>query len=573
MIDNLNKSAELYEKDFQSDIDSITNRRLTPQNLESYADDALNDLIDVVGKVVETYKKQPTISGGGGKENERVAFAYYGLDVDSVEQTLDLIATKAETIHALDATIDRLITKTNLVIIPPTDAEHGAIAGSGEFHQNQYLPRIQTILLLLENNFGVDISNPKEVNILTGIVTDKMMRQEPYHLVTIPAISRNVLVCNEESNATFVFDSKELERLEVPLDKLISMDKDELSAFLNKHPVAGRRLTHSKYFTERISSLLEEIPAKDDDIVFNPESAKLLALKEVPEDFLSRPASAKELGVSHDAIKKATDMLGDALGEVVMAKYRGRPARVYTPEQRAIIKQWLTEHDFYAPQITEGYLGVDALAKELSVAFNVVHGAIKELGKSLGKPTKMRKKNVILGAYSPQQIETIRNHLVEKGKLTDDEPEGYLTVPGLSKVMDASRTSILKAIKDVEDELGEVRLIKAFSHMSNGYSPVQQEIIRKHLQEQGVLAERVPEGYLTKHGFRDASGYSRHAVDKALEVLADRLGEIRVGKIGDKNARALNVYSPEQQDMMVEWLQDNGYKTSVSAMGSAALNN
>lgn len=572
MIDNLNKSAELYEKDFQSDIDSITNRRLTPQNLESYADDALNDLIDVVGKVVETYKKQPTISSGG-KEDERAAFSYYGLDADSVEQTLDLIASKAETIHGLNATIEKLTTKTNRVITPPTDTEHGAITGSGEFHQNQYVPRLQTILLLLENNFGVDISNPDEVSVLRGIVTDEMMRQEPYHLVTIPAISRNVLVCNEESNATFVLDSKELERLEIPLDKLISMDKDELSVLLNKHPVAGRRLTHSKYFTERFSSLLEEIPAKDNDIVFNPESAKLLALKEVPEDFLSRPASAKELGVSHDAIKKATDILGDALGEVVMAKYRGRPARVYTPEQRAIIKQWLTEHDFYAPQIPEGYLGIDAVAKELSVAFNAVHKAIDGLGESIGEPARVRKKNIILDAYSPQQIEMIRSYLVEIGKLTDDEPEGYLTVKGLSKVMDASRTSILKAIKEVEDELGEVRLIKAFSSISNGYSPAQQEIIRKHLQERGVLAERAPEGYLTEHGFRDASGYSKHAVNKALEVLADRLGEIRVGKIGYKNARAASVYSPRQQDMMAEWLKDNGYKTSASAMGSAALHN
>jgi hypothetical protein len=43
------------EKDnFQAEIDTILNRGVTPENVDTYADDALENLVDIIGEIVKS---------------------------------------------------------------------------------------------------------------------------------------------------------------------------------------------------------------------------------------------------------------------------------------------------------------------------------------------------------------------------------------------------------------------------------------------------------------------------------------------------------------------------------------
>lgn len=558
------------QPDFQASIGAITRRRLTPENLERYADDALNDLVGVVDEVVQNYKRQPTVTGHTPREDEQSAFAYYGLEADAIEATLDHIAEKAEDIHGLDAVIAKITKHTDAIITPPNKPGDALVAGSGSYGENQYVPRLKTLLFILANKFSVDLTKPDECTVLVGKVNEYMMRNEPYQLVSLPTLNRDVLICDEEGNATFVFDRAELEQSGISQDTLITMDKDELWAFLNQHPNAGRRLPHSKYFTEKLTSLLEVIPNQGEDIVVSADSARFLELKEVSDDFKTRNATAKELDISHDAVKKAADALGDELGYVTMAKFKNGPAPVYSSEQRARIKQWLDEQGFLVPRLPEDYRTIGSLPREFSVSFYTVQKAIEELGDELGDGMRVRVVGNYTDAFSPEQQKMIRNQLVRSGILVEGEHEGYLSRKALAKELGTSEQSVTQAINDSLDELGETRKIKVGPRVADGYSPGQQQVIRAYLEGRGIVGHAAPEGFFTKRQFAEVCGYSSHAVDKAIQTLGEGLGDALIAKVGTTNARPLHVYSPDQQASIIEWMRTNGFKPTKTAIGSVA---
>ena len=50
-----------HGKDFASSVEEIINQPLTVENIDTYADDALSQLIQLVNETVQAYEHQPTI--------------------------------------------------------------------------------------------------------------------------------------------------------------------------------------------------------------------------------------------------------------------------------------------------------------------------------------------------------------------------------------------------------------------------------------------------------------------------------------------------------------------------------
>ncbi|MCA9343530.1 hypothetical protein KC947_01090 [Candidatus Saccharibacteria bacterium] len=562
---------EAFIPDFQRKIDAITSRSLTPENINTYADEALDDLVGTVQEITALYDRQPTISFEGGAEHEQAAFAYFGLNATDIEATLDHIADKATEIRSLDSLMQHIAVKTDMIITPSNTSDTVLSAGSGSFSESRYVPRLKTLLFVLSNSFDIELSNPSQCLVLTGAVSDYMMRNEPYNLVSLPTLNREVLVCDEEGNATFIFDKQTLEKASITHDRLITMDKDAIGTFLDSNPGAGHRLPYSKSFTERIASLLESIPGDGSEIAVSTRSAKFLELKEIPDDLKTRNATAKELDISHNAVKKAVDALGTELGEITMAKFKNGPAAVYSPEQRQAIRQWLDSQGFLAPKRPDGYLTLNSLADEFSVSFHTVKRAIKELGDELGGGMRVRIVGNYANAYSPEQQQILREYFVKNNVLVDGDHGGYLSRKAVAKELGTSEQSVTQAIEDCSGDIGTIHKIKVGPRVAEGYSPAQQQIIREYLTSRGILATAPPEGFFTKRQFAEQSGYSSHAVDKALLSLKDSLGAPLIARVGTTNKRPLGVYSPGQQGAIIEWLRENGYRPTKSVVGKLAV--
>ena len=95
-----------HGKDFASSVEEIINQPLTVENVDTYAEDALDKLIQLVDEMVQAYKHQLTIWLDSSAESENAAFAYYG--VEEIGELLDHIAAKAEQLIAIDTAIGQI---------------------------------------------------------------------------------------------------------------------------------------------------------------------------------------------------------------------------------------------------------------------------------------------------------------------------------------------------------------------------------------------------------------------------------------------------------------------------------
>ena len=95
-----------------------------------------------------------------------------------------------------------------------------------------------------------------------------MMRKESYVAVEISALNRLALVCDEERNASYIFDTEKLAQISRPggNQSIVHKTKDELNALIKANPGVGVRFVYSPQWTERVRHFLNEpIPSRTKD--------------------------------------------------------------------------------------------------------------------------------------------------------------------------------------------------------------------------------------------------------------------------------------------------------------------
>ena len=244
-------------ENFQAAIDGILNRRLTPETIDSYATTALDDLILTTSRMVDSYDKQPTIANGESiKDAEDSAYAYFSLD--DLESSLDHVATLAGSIQKLD-TIIEASTIVDQVIVPP-DALHAGpqFGGNGEFIDKMIINRLKTTLFILEQDYEIDIHDPARLQLTTGVLGAGMFRRNSYYMLDIPELARTMLICDEEGNATYVFDSDVYKGEGADSGILMGATKQDLDDLLVGYPGIGHRIIYSKQFIAQVKMALSE---------------------------------------------------------------------------------------------------------------------------------------------------------------------------------------------------------------------------------------------------------------------------------------------------------------------------
>lgn len=541
---------------FQANIDAITSRRLTPENLNQYADEALEDLVRVVDETVRAYKSQPTIESITPKGEERAAFAYYGLEANSIESTLDHIADIAGQIHSLDSLIAEPIVRTRNVIIPPDSQRVEITPGDGSFQEKQTIPRTKTLAFILENQFSIDLRDPEQFRLTTGVLGDNMMREQSYHMMEVPGLNRTVFVCDEEGNATFVFDTTRFQEIGIESQTLACMTKDELNNFLDGHDGIGRRVVYSPQFVERMIGLLDEIPQDDNAEIIDASASEFLKPSEsIPEDALSSRKIAGSLGLASRTVNLAIKELQDQLTPIV----RGR-VKFYPLDDQQKIHDYLDVKGTLVPRATEEQRSVVGIAEELDVGRSAVLRALRELGDELGPVTKAKfGGSKISPAYSLEQQELVKQWL-------EDNEKGGLSELQLAEKFNTSRFIINKIRKELSDEnaaaplVGSGRrvLIPASQHELIG------QMVEKYHGETARELSSAPEGYESKMDIVRRLGVHPKTVTRAIEATQQELGEVEVALFSNNLSPA---YSPEQQKIIERWLSENMRRQRNSKLG------
>jgi biotin operon repressor len=277
--------------------------------------------------------------------------------------------------------------------------------------------------------------------------------------------------------------------------------------------------------------------------------------EKAPEGYMSVGGIADELDVSHLAVTRAINMLGDQLGETGIYRFRQQKVTGYSLEQQAWIVAQLESNGLFTEKAPEDYLSLQGLADSLNVSDSIVAGVIEVLGDQLGETGIYKFGSNATVGYSTEQQAKIAAQLEANGAFAEKAPEGYLSIKGIAKAWNIDNTAVGRARKMIGDQLGAAESYKFGSNATVGYSLEQQAWIVAQLESNGLFTDKAPEDYLSLQGLANALGVSPGGVSIAIKMLGDQLGETGIYRFNQQNATG---YSLEQQAWIAAQLEANG---------------
>lgn len=542
--------------DYRSRVNKILNTPLSAENIDDYADGALHQLIYLINKAKIEYSTSHPQGLATDRDLEDTVFRHFGLT--GIGQILTHIQNKSHELKEIDKLISKAV-EVPRVIIPPDPTGTSIEPGSGEFKIKPLIPRLKSTLFVLANEFGVDINDPQQLTLQSGILPENTMRRTSYSLIDIPKLDRIVLICDEEGNVSYIFDSKLLKSATGKTSlELANLSKEGLNLILKDHPDIGQRLVYSSKF---VPNMVRAIKTPSSLVQYTkPEVSVSLLVPSAPEGFLSVTKISQELGVSHKTVADAIESLDETLGSIQKAKLRSGVTNVYSPEQQTIIRLQLETQGSLSGSPPEGFLSVHALAKKFGVSDKVVVMAMRSLGEDLGPPTqaKLRK---ITNTYSLQQQTIIQRWLESRGTLKSPPLTDSLSADGLAKRLGVSWRTVIHAIESLGETLGPIQKAKFGSNVASAYTPEQQKIIEQYLTTKGLSPP--PEDFLSSSALAKRFQVGYATVARAIKSLGEELRITQANIRGKVRA----AYSPQQQETIRRRLESKGVLANLPTEG------
>lgn len=568
MVSEYYTSPELI-RDYNQDLENILSTPLTPDTVESYAADALNQLVNLSGDILADYQARPTVRFMDDREAEDAAFPYF--DLPNINTILDSVAGLAAEITQLDDVLARAEIRDYVITPPDTGEEPFGEGVGGEYEPARMRSLSKTILLILNRHFDVDVHDADELEIAQGIMPSSTVRRQSYFLIHAPALERAILACDEEDNATYVFNTQELNTLGINPAGLSKLTKSQLKSLIEESPGAGVRLVQSPYFVDRLVASITDITEQDEiksgDVPLRGEAQLLRSARE-PLPTVS--AIAREWGVDKKTVAKVVAALGDTLGLIETRIFNKKEVNIFSPEQLTLLRGHLNEHGFFNPPAPEDHQAITAFSNDLSLDVSTVKRSMETLGDRLGDVGIYRFNGRPTQGLSPAQQSAIISDLRSSGALRDNAPDGVVGVTKLAEVIGTTPEIVKNAISRLEDKLGTVQTYRLGAKNRPGFSPVQQQIIREYLEEQGYF-DGTPPDVKSAKALRGVLGVSGQTVAATIQELKEegRLGEVRSYRLGQIFTEG---FDESQQSIIRSRMEERGY-FSPAPEGVVSVNN
>ena len=240
---------------FAQRLSTILYTPVSVDNIAYFADEALEQLVTLLKEMIHRYQSEYKESDAyTGAALEDKACAAYGIeDVDGILESIIAVKGKIATIQI---ELQSALEKSQIIITPP-DARYQAFIneGNGGYEAPCTYHRLLTLAYILSQDFDIE---PNDAIYAQGITTLNMVREEPYVRVEVPGLNRVVYVCNEEGNASYVFDTAILDNLGITIPELDLMTKNQRNALLRITPSAGKRMIQSSEWREVMTRFLGE---------------------------------------------------------------------------------------------------------------------------------------------------------------------------------------------------------------------------------------------------------------------------------------------------------------------------
>ena len=547
-IEHINQPLNYAEK-----VDDVLNTPLTVDNVDSYANNALYSLIDILDQASKEYNRQPTISldGISPKDQEDIVANYFG--IPNIGDLLDQTVLKSRQLDSINSFIQIVPTSGTSVLPPELIKFKKRSPADGSFEKAIVVPKLKTLLFILENEFGIDINDTEQLKVSLGSPPDRAMRKEAYYIVQLDKLSRIVLICDEQKNITFVFDSDRLAEAGVSIPDLAEISKLNLKDLIEANPSIGSTVSQTNKFASKLILALKDPSSKIDseESLKNPN----YLVMSPPEGYLSTNGIAIELKVSHSTVAKAIKEL--ELKPDGRYQYDSTIAYGYCPEKIEKVRVHIRENGVFSEHAPEGYLSVNEIAEKFGVDYTTVKNAVIAL--ELESDGKYKNVNRVAEVYGPEKIYQIHAYLEEKGIFSIEAPEGYLNIALIAQELKVSPAVVSDAINELRIEPDDK--YKYGTKITGGYNPEKIARIRIHLIEKGIIAETAPEGYMSIGGMMIKFKRDSDSIKRAIRIL-----KIEPDGRYKNKARVTDFYNPEKVEKIRLYLEGRRRKLGQKAV-------
>ena len=579
MIDKISTGTDpkLHAKEsiakLRTQLSSIVSKNVTSENIDTFADSAMSDLISLVDEVTKRYKLEHRRDSALGKDLEDKAFSEY--DLGDIHSYLSLVQEKSDQIKRVDEMLGR--TRFIPEVITPPDKSDSIPKGNRHpFEVASLVPRLKLLIYILDNDFNIE---PDDINLTRGIVTDKMVRRESYVTAEINTLHRIVQVCDEAGNASYVFDSDIMRIAGVTVNQLNKFGKDEKASLMKKFDGIGTRLTQNPHWRDAMSELLSS-PLKGESerqaVVNRLENLPSVITSEFDpwRGFILRgathwgsiPGISRIINVSRDVIHgyliQHPDITSFEAKSVVGSKVNLYP-----------LESLKTMFEGYSsiPRVDlegewRGFVSIDGMRWGSTLSIS------KRLGLGLGSVLKAVKDNPQLAtkrmravtgveadAYSVEQIGVLFKDFLSLPKVADEgEWRGFVEADGMhwggvSTICKKTNLFSSSAIYTYLEHNKDTPIIRGRNLMGNAITLYPIERILDGMQEYLSLPQVNLDGEWAGFHERDGSHWgSTNGIIKRLGLSANLYKELKgrkdvpTMKIRDRASNQINAYSLEQ---------------------------
>ena len=109
-------------------LSEIIQRDLTVENIDSYVELALSELIDLISDAVEDYRREVPTDVSVGRDLEDNTFQYF--ELQDIQEVLRIVSEKAAQIKETEIFIEHRLGLIQEVTTPPDASEVFAVSGS-----------------------------------------------------------------------------------------------------------------------------------------------------------------------------------------------------------------------------------------------------------------------------------------------------------------------------------------------------------------------------------------------------------------------------------------------------------
>ncbi len=488
-------NKENKAEQFKARLAQILNRQITVENIDSYIDSSIEELIGLTDEIVGAYKTDYPEEEFIGKELEDRAFEQNKLP--NIEEFLDVAQEKSEQLNLIDNYIKSRIKTVPEIITPPKGEK--IMPGEKKYEDPDVKHRLKFLLYILKEN-GI---NFEDISMIDGILDEKIMRGKSYVGVSIPELDKLALICDEEGNASYIFDTKKLGEKGISTAEVYNMSKDELNKLIENNLKIGVRFVYTKNWVNRAEDFLfNELPETSKEIKqVNPDIEKLPKVSNIELDpwkyFWTDPETGKHWGVigslarrsglSKPIIEKVVEG-GDLSISMKVKDIVGREGIAYCwedfmdlPHIKELIGANNTEQKgewkgFYIDKNGNHWGTIEVLSKKFDVGRMVIERFIKENNFSANE---VRTSRGILQAYSYENFinnENIKSFFdmpkVEdkgewKGFYVDKNGDNWGLLSAIFKKLEVHSRVIYKILKENKFSVIKVRTVT--NQLENAY--------------------------------------------------------------------------------------------------------